>query len=185
MTAGRSGIFLNGSYGVGKTSVLDHVGDRFAEAELPFALFDVDWFHRSWPVAPDDPGNVRVEAENVRAVWNNYQRSGPRTPIIAGIIETVRDQKRYEECLGVKLFVAHLTASPQVATERLRGRYPSTRNEALNWHLERHQALSEYLQAEGPHGLIIDTDDVTPEHVASVVFEQFTSRIHAEHGAEC
>ncbi|MGO4452759.1 AAA family ATPase [Arthrobacter sp. RAF14] len=176
MAAGRSGIFLNGSYGVGKTSVLDHLGDRFAEAELPFALFDVDWFHRSWPVAEGDPRNVLVEAENLRAVWHNYQRSGPKTPIIAGVIETVQDQERYEECFGVELFVVHLTASPEVAAERLRGRYPAARNHALNWHLDNHQALAARLGDESPHDAVIDTDDMTPERVASVVFGTFTSR---------
>ena len=183
MAPGTCGIFLNGSYGVGKTSVLDHLGDRFAAAGLPFALFDVDWFHRSWPVAPDDPGNIRIEADNMRAVWNNYQRSGRRTPIIAGVIETDQDQRRYEECFGVELLVVHLTASPEVAAERLRGRYPSSRKEALTWHLECHQALAERLQAS-PHAFVIDTDDVTPEHVASVVLEQFRSRIHAWRRAE-
>ena len=101
----------------------------------------------------------------------------------AGVIETDQDQRRYEECFGVELLVVHLTASPEVAAERLRGRYPSSRKEALTWHLECHQALAERLQAS-PHAFVIDTDDVTPEHVASVVLEQFRSRIHAWRRAE-
>ncbi|MGO1339231.1 MAG: hypothetical protein ACTML1_06545, partial [Cellulosimicrobium funkei] len=71
MTSREFGIFLNGSYGVGKSSTLDHLADLFAEAELPFSLFDVDWFHRSWPPAPTDPQNVLTEADNIRAVWRN------------------------------------------------------------------------------------------------------------------
>ncbi|MFK4084571.1 hypothetical protein ACI2LF_10715 [Kribbella sp. NPDC020789] len=42
-------IFLNGGYGVGKSSTLEHVGDLLAAAGTPFSLMDVDWFHRSWP----------------------------------------------------------------------------------------------------------------------------------------
>ncbi|MGO2360990.1 MAG: hypothetical protein ACTH6N_07640 [Brachybacterium tyrofermentans] len=55
MTSREFGIFLNGSYGVGKSSTLEHLADLFAEANLPFSLFDVDWFHRSWPPAPRTP----------------------------------------------------------------------------------------------------------------------------------
>ncbi|HIW29860.1 MAG TPA: hypothetical protein H9987_07580 [Candidatus Luteococcus avicola] len=66
-------IFLNGTFGVGKSSVLDHIGDLMVVQARPFALFDVDWFHRSWPVAVDDPANVLVEAANMSAVWRNYR----------------------------------------------------------------------------------------------------------------
>ncbi|MCT1432144.1 hypothetical protein M3G50_15575 [Brachybacterium muris] len=86
MVDSEFGIFLNGSYGVGKSATLDHLADRFAENSLPFSLFDVDWFHRSWPPAPSDPRNVVTEADNIRAVWNNYRRTGPHTPIVAGVI---------------------------------------------------------------------------------------------------
>jgi hypothetical protein len=30
---------------------------------------DVDWFHRAWPPAEDDPENVLTEADNMAAVW--------------------------------------------------------------------------------------------------------------------
>lgn len=65
-------IFLNGGYGVGKSSTLDHVGDLLADSGRAFCLMDVDWFHRSWPSAADDPENVFIEAENMTAAWSNY-----------------------------------------------------------------------------------------------------------------
>lgn len=51
-------IFLNGGFGVGKSSTLEHVGDLLAEARRPFSLMDVDWFHRSWP-PPASPSSER------------------------------------------------------------------------------------------------------------------------------
>ena len=30
---------------------------------------DVDWFHRAWPPAEDDPESVLTEADNMAAVW--------------------------------------------------------------------------------------------------------------------
>jgi len=64
-------IFLNGGYGVGKSSTLEHVGDLLARAGRPFSLMDVDWFHRSWP--PAEHENAQIEADNIAAVWQNYQ----------------------------------------------------------------------------------------------------------------
>jgi hypothetical protein len=48
---GSWAIFINGSYGVGKSSTLEHIGDLLADAGQPFSLMDVDWYHRSWPPA--------------------------------------------------------------------------------------------------------------------------------------
>jgi hypothetical protein len=45
---------------------------------------DVDWFHRAWPPAEDDPENVLTEADNMAAVWKNYLRIGPRRLVVAG-----------------------------------------------------------------------------------------------------
>ncbi|MBF4564445.1 hypothetical protein ITJ62_05125 [Plantibacter sp. VKM Ac-2876] len=170
MASDTFGIFLNGSYGVGKSSVLDHLGDRFAEEELPFSLFDVDWFHRSWPSAADDPANVLTEAKNMRAVWNNYLETGPRTPIVAGVIESVEDARRYEEVFGRELRIVHLVASPGVAEQRLRRRYDAGRADALNWHLANHRRLVAVLAHADWHALTVDTDGLTPAQVAAAVF---------------
>lgn len=83
-------IFLNGSYGVGKTSTLDHVGDLLAEALMPFSLMDVDCFHRSWPPGDDDPTNVITEAANIALVWRNYKSTGPRQLVVSGVIASRR-----------------------------------------------------------------------------------------------
>ncbi len=70
-------IFLNGSYGLGKSSTLDHIGDLLAEHGRAFCLMDVDWFHRSWPPPPDDPENVLTEAGNMAAVCQRQPKSDP------------------------------------------------------------------------------------------------------------
>lgn len=93
----RFANFLNGPYGVGKSTVLDHLADRFAGHGVPFSLFDVDWFHRSWPPAEDDPDNVLTEARNIAAVWANYRRTGPHVPLVAGVVTSERDRRLYGE----------------------------------------------------------------------------------------
>jgi len=39
---GPSALLLNGTYGVGKSAVLEHLGDLLAEAGRKFSLMDVD-----------------------------------------------------------------------------------------------------------------------------------------------
>lgn len=170
MTSEAFGIFLNGSYGVGKSSVLDHLGDLFARAQSPFSLFDVDWFHRSWPSAGGDARNVLTEAKNMRAVWANYLATGARTPIVAGVIETAEDLARYENVFGRKLRIVLLSASPEVAEERLRRRYDPDREEVLQWHLAGFDRLAASLSRADWHALTVDTDELTPAQVAAVVF---------------
>ncbi|MDF2045430.1 MULTISPECIES: hypothetical protein [Microbacterium] len=171
LTASAYGIFLNGAYGVGKSSVLDHLGDLFARHQLAFSLFDVDWFHRSWPTASHDPRNVVVEAENMRATWENYLLTGPRTPLIAGIIETADDLVRYEEVFQRELRMVLLTASPRVAEDRLRRRYDRDRYAALSWHLARHRDLASRLETGHGYVVTVDTDELTPAGVAASIFD--------------
>lgn len=177
MTEDEFGIFINGSYGVGKSSTLHHLADCFARADQPFSLFDVDWFHCSWPPAPTDPRNVLTEADNIRAVWANYRRTGRRTPIIAGVISCTEDQGRYEQCFDLPLRVVHLTASSEVAEQRLRGRYAASQHRALDWHLERHRRLAQELHSIPSYDLVVDTDHRAPAEVASLLFQQFAPQL--------
>jgi thymidylate kinase len=169
MDAAEYGIFLNGSYGVGKSSVLDHLGDRFAAEGRAFSLLDVDWFHRSWPPAADDPRNVLTEAENMSAVWANYARTGARTPLVAGVIASDADRQRYEAVFGRRLRVVLLTASPAVAERRLRGRYDADRASTLDWHLARHEELAACLAAGQWNDVTVPTDDLRPAEVAAII----------------
>jgi len=131
-------IFLNGSYGVGKSTTLDHVGDLLHEYGRAFSLLDVDWFHRSWPPADNDPENVLTEADNMAAVWQNYRRAGLRQPVVAGVIACVGDRQRYESVFDLPIRSVRLVAGTAATEARLRRRYSMHQGHALNWHLQRH-----------------------------------------------
>ncbi len=173
MPAPRYVVFLNGVYGVGKTAVLDHLGDLLAAAGRPFSLFDVDWFHRSWPPADDDTENVRIEADNMRATWRNYRMVGDRQPIVGGVLRTVGDTERYEAVFELPVRSVLLTASPSVVRSRLRGRYGSDRPSALAWHMDRHEATAHSIEGGGQYETTIDTDAVPPGRVAALVVAHF------------
>ncbi|WP_114559913.1 hypothetical protein [Desertihabitans aurantiacus] len=173
MTTGDFAIFLNGCYGVGKSAVLDHVGDLLAAAGRPFSLMDVDWFHRSWPPAPDDPENVLVEATNLAAVWQNYRQTGSRQLVVSGVLTAPADRRRYEQAFGLPVRPVRLEAGAEVVAERLRRRYPADRSDALQWHLERHEELAHRLRSVDQDERAFDTADRSPRSIAMDVLGHF------------
>ncbi len=164
-------VFLNGSYGVGKSSTLDHVGDVLAERGHPFSLMDVDWFHRSWPPAGDDPDNVVTEAANLAAVWSNYRRAGPRQPVVAGVLASEPDRQRYARAFDLPVRAVRLVAAVEVADARLRRRYSAQQDGALRWHLARHADLADRLARADLDELVLDTTGRTPRSVAEAVVD--------------
>ncbi|WNY33072.1 hypothetical protein Q9Q99_12625 [Curtobacterium flaccumfaciens] len=166
-------IFINGSYGAGKTTVLDHVGNLLSAEERPFSLIDVDWFHRSSPVSVLDPQNQVIEARNIAAVWANYKTAGPRQLIMSGVIADEADKHRYSEAVALPLRSVRLTAQRSTAEARLRARYDSSRQTELRWHLDRWEHLTERLTAADLDEVTIATDRLNPVSVARLIAQHF------------
>lgn len=164
-------IFLNGGYGVGKSSTLDHIGDLLAQAGRPFSLMDVDWFHRSWP--PADADNALVEADNIAAVWKRYRSVGPRQLVMCGVISTPAARERYEAAVECRVRMVRLTADGEVTRQRLRGRYSASQRAALEWHLERCDEIAARLDAANLDELVIDTSTLGPHQVAQRTLQHF------------
>lgn len=166
-------IVLNGAYGVGKSSALDHVGDLLAEVGRPFSLMDVDWFHRSWPSAADDPENVLTEAQNMSAVWVYYQRAGPRQLVLSGVVASRHDRERYERAFALPVRSVRLKDSAADTEARLKHRYSEHQARSLDWHLERHEDLACQLAVSDLDELVISTNDQVPSTVAELVLDHF------------
>ncbi|HET6741351.1 MAG TPA: hypothetical protein VFH76_20540 [Kribbella sp.] len=164
-------IFLNGGYGVGKSSTLEHLGDLLAQAGRPFSLMDVDWFHRSWP--PADPDNAVVEADNIAAVWKRYRSVGPRQLVMCGVISTPAARERYEAAIEGRVRMVRLTADAEVTRKRLWGRYGASQRAALDWHLERCDEIAARLDAADLDELVIDTSALAPHQVAQRTLRHF------------
>jgi hypothetical protein len=179
---GEWAIFLNGSYGVGKSSTLEHIGDLLVEAGQPFSLMDVDWYHRSWPPAAFDQANQIIEARNMATVWANYKTAGPRQLVISGVVESEEDLNRYSAALKLTVRPVRLTASAAITEARLRGRYTATQAAQLDWHIQRYRELSERLATAGVDEAIIDTDTRQPIEVASAVLSHFGYDSSADRG---
>ncbi|TCC40783.1 hypothetical protein [Kribbella speibonae] len=164
-------IFLNGGFGVGKSSALEHAGDLLAEAGRPFSLMDVDWFHRSWPPAEQD--NALIEAQNIAAVWKGYRSVGPRQLVMCGVISTTAARERYEAAVEQPVRMVRLTADADVTRKRLRGRYTASQRSALEWHLERCDEIAARLEAADLDELVIDTSRIEPHAVAARTLRHF------------
>lgn len=140
-------LLINGPAGVGKTSMLDHVGDLLAELGRPFVLMDVDWFHRSWP--PNTEGNRDVEAQTMGMLWRGYRAGGPRLLVVSGYVSSAASLHRYERALGVELLSIGLSAPVDVLRERLRRRHANQPG-ALAWHLDHLPEMLGALAAGAP-----------------------------------
>jgi chloramphenicol 3-O-phosphotransferase len=171
VTQSEYAIFLNGGFGAGKSSTLEHVGDLLATAGRPFSLMDVDWFHRSWP--PADPDNALIEAHNIAAVWKCYQSVGPRQLVMCGVISTTAARERYAAAVERPIRMVRLTANPDITRQRLRGRYSASQRSALDWHLERCDDIAARLEAADLDELVIDTSTLTPQEVAEHTLRHF------------
>ncbi|MBT2555558.1 AAA family ATPase [Arthrobacter sp. ISL-5] len=166
-------IFLNGTYGAGKTSALDHIGDLLSEARKPFSLMDVDWFHRSWPPSENDPTNTETEAANMAAVWRNYQNTGARQLVVSGVIAGLQDRTRYEAIFQLPVRPIRLIATEEETEKRLRRRYTPEQDSSLQWHLKRYRQLNSALTAAGLDEAIIETTQRKPGQVARDVLKHF------------
>ncbi|WP_458110998.1 hypothetical protein M1D88_11375 [Arthrobacter sp. R1-13] len=173
-------IFINGTYGTGKSSALDHVGDALAAVGQPFTLMDVDWFHRSWPPAIDDPENVLTEAKNLSAAWNNYRATGARQLVVSGVISTTEDLARYASAFDLPVRPVRLVANGEQIEARLRRRYTPAQTHSLDWHLARFRNLDEQLTTARMDEITIDTSERTPAMVAKDVLTHFGFKLSAE-----
>jgi len=163
-------LLINGTVGVGKTTVAGAVGGLLAEAGVPHAVLDLDWLRRSWPAPQSDRFNFAMLLRNVRSVAGNYVEAGATRLVLAGVIEQQPERDRLADALGVGLTVCRLRADLPVLHRRLTRRH-SGEPEALRWHLDRATELDGILDRAALDDFTIDTTDVPVEDVAASVLE--------------
>ncbi len=88
-------LWLNGTVGVGKTTVAAEVANQLATAGDPVAFVDIDALGDLSPRPRDDPFNTRLVATNLEALSKNFATAGARTRVVAGVIETEENLRLY------------------------------------------------------------------------------------------
>src|SRR6266508_6795205 len=123
-TPGES-LWLCGPAAVGKSTVGWQVYQQVRRAGFTAAFADLDQigFHRPVPVG--DPGNHRLKAANLAAVWRAFRASGAGCLIAVGPLERPEDVAAYIAALpAATITLCRLHASRQVVADRVarRGR---------------------------------------------------------------
>ncbi|MEY9850873.1 adenylylsulfate kinase [Leifsonia sp. EB41] len=158
-------VFLNGTVGVGKSSV----ADAMSELEpRPHAVVDLDEIRRFRPAAARDPFNLELQLANVAALVENFGAAGAQLVIVAGVIESREDAERFQRAVGGSATFVRLTADATVIERRLRARHTED-PDGLAWHLARAPELTAILDSAGIEGELVDTSADDVEVVAARV----------------
>ncbi|MFI1913759.1 hypothetical protein [Nocardia sp. NPDC020380] len=162
-------VFLNGSVGVGKSTVAEAIAGLEEAAYTPHAVIDLDFIRQCWPAPAGDPFNLGLELANLSAIAANYRAAGTKHLILAGVLERPEDVARYVEATATDgLMVVRLTLSAAAAEERLRRRHADD-PDGLAWHLARYGELSAVLETAALDDVVVDTADLSPLDVARQV----------------
>lgn len=159
-------IFVNGTVGVGKSTLADALG---AAERGCHAVIDLDAIRRLSPAPSSDRFNHELELLNLRSLAGNYRTAGAKRFIIAGVIEAQAEIPRYVDALGSEgMFVCRLVARPGVLESRLRFRHRND-PDGLFWHLDRVEELSNILEAADIDDLVLDSSDIPSVELAATV----------------
>lgn len=158
-------LLINGTVGVGKTTVAAAVCELLVQRNVPNALIDVDGLRNAWPSPSQDPFNVRLALRNLASVTANYVEAGVTHVILAGVIETPDDRRAFEAALAMPLTVCRLQADPATIRERLARRHSDDEG-ALMWHLNRAPQLDAILDSDAVDDYSVDARTATPPELA-------------------
>ncbi|WP_406445532.1 AAA family ATPase [Streptomyces sp. NBC_00631] len=168
-TRGAQALLINGTVGVGKTTVAEAVGDLLADAGVPHAVLDLDWLRKSWPAPRGDRFNFRMLMRNLRSIASNYLNAGATRLILAGVVEHQDERKQLADAVGVDLTVCWLRAELPVIHQRLAHRHDNE-PEALQWHLDRSAELDGILSRAAVDDFTVDTTTSSvPDAAVSVI----------------
>ena len=140
-----SALLINGTVGVGKTSVAEAVGALLAENGVPHAVIDLDRLSQSWPTPSGDRFN-------------------------AGVVEDHEDRQRFGDAVGVDLSVCRLHVELPVVHRRLARRHENE-PEALRWHLARSGELAGILDRAAVEDFGVDATTHSVAETAAAVME--------------
>ena len=116
-------LLLCGATGVGKSTIGFELYLRNLRAGLTAGHIDLGQIAFLSPAADDDPGNHRVKARNLAAMWRTYHAAGPRHVIATGPVEDEAVFQVYAEALpAATITLCRLHAGRAELTRRIMSR---------------------------------------------------------------
>lgn len=123
-------LLVTGTFGTGKSTLIEELAELVEERGLPYAAVDLDWL--SWTNTDDtDHGMGPVATENLAAVVANYRRAGVRFFLLARAVRDAVDVERIRAAVGVPLTVIRLTLPIEEIERRLAGSVTAGREDDL------------------------------------------------------
>ena len=164
-------VFLNGTVGVGKSTVAEALSTLEMKSGHRHAVIDLDHISRAWPAPEGDRFNHELEMANLRDLVANYRRAGVEHFIIAGVVEEASEVPRYEAALQSRgLLICRLEVDAAILARRLTMRHADNGPE-LEWHLQRAGKLAAILRAASIDQLIVDNSRSSTRETAGLVKE--------------
>lgn len=163
-------IFINGTVGVGKTTVADAMGEILQAKRIAHAIIDLDRIRWAWPAPPKDPFNHELELANLSSLVGNYAAAGIEMFVLAGVLEDAQEIPRYQKAVGGRPFViARITADEATRKSRIKARHVDD-PVGLEWHLHRTVELDRILNERCLHDVVIDSTHKVPTVVAEEIW---------------
>jgi hypothetical protein len=178
-------LWLCGPAAVGKSTVGWQVYQQVRRAGVNAAFVDLDQigFHR--PVPAGDPGNHRLKAANLAAVWREFRCAGAGCLIAVGPLDRPEDMGAYTAALpAARITLCQLRASRAVLADRVarrgRGLTPAwglAGDELIGQPRARLREIAEQaartLDAlDGIGDLRMDTDDLPADEIATQILRR-------------
>ncbi|RJO75143.1 hypothetical protein D5S18_17395 [Nocardia panacis] len=158
-------VFVNGSVGVEKPTVVDALGESEVEEGVPHAVIDLDQIRRCWPAPENDPFQLGVELRNLAATVGNYGDAGAEQIVVEelGVVERYREANQARGMLLCRLVI-----DPRLAERRLQARHVGD-PEGLEWHSRRHREPADILAGAGFEELVLNVGTRTPRELAAEI----------------
>jgi AAA domain-containing protein len=116
-------LWICGPAGVGKSTVGWEVAQWSRGAGHRTGFVDLQQIGFLHPRPGGDPGNHRLKAANLAAVWADFHAYGARRLVVVGPVERPSELRQYVEALpSARLTLCRLHASPGPLRERIRRR---------------------------------------------------------------
>ena len=178
-------LWLCGPTAIGKSTVGWQVYRQARQAGVNAAFADLDQigFHR--PTPANDPGNHRLKAANLAAVWRSFRAGGADCLIAVGPLDRPDDVTAYRAALpGATTTLCQLHASRGVIADRVarRGRGLTTTwglaGDELDGQPELRlrevadQAARTVDELDGVGDLRVDTDGRSPADIAAEILSR-------------
>lgn len=160
-------LLLNGTVGVGKSTLAEAIAGLLGDRGIPDAHLDMDELRRKWPAPADDPFNSALAMVNLSSLSTNFVRKGVERLVLAGVIETQSGLEGYSSAVGMPLVTGRLRVDAVVLADRLLARH--SEEAELRWHLARAPELDQILDAASLDDYSVDVSASTVSNAAKEV----------------